>query len=82
MILKTRYDARWRKFGTLLGVSHDTMEIIDQDNPGKSTDCLLALVGKWMSGETGTGNLPRNWTTVVEAMEQMGLETLAKECAK
>ena len=74
MALKTRCDAHWRTFGTLLGVSYPIMDTIHKDNTGKSTDCLLTLLEIWLLEETGTGELPRCWKTVVKAVEQMGVK--------
>lgn len=82
MALKRQCDARWRIFGTHLGVSSPIMDTIHKDSTGKSTDCMLALLDIWLSEETGTGKLPRCWKTVVKAVDQMGVETLAKEIAK
>ena len=82
MALKKQCDAHWRIFGTHLGVSSPTMDTIHKDNTGKSTDCMLALLEIWLLEETGTGDLPRSWKTEMKAVEQMGVETLAKEIAK
>ena len=59
--LKRQCDARWRIFGTHLGVSSPIMDTIHKDSTGKSTDCMLALLDIWLLEETGTGELPRCW---------------------
>ena len=57
------------------------MEAIRLDNDGKSDDCMLDLLGKWTSNQTGTGNLPRTWQTVVEAVKETGYGVIAENLA-
>ena len=57
------------------------MEIISLNNRGNLEECMLDLVGKWTSHQTGTGTLPRTWQTVVEAVKKTGDVALAQELA-
>ena len=57
------------------------MESIRLDNGGTTDDCMLDLLGRWTSNQTGTGTLPRTWQTVVEAVKSTGFETIAENLA-
>ena len=43
---------------------------------------MLQLVEKWLAPENGTGDLPRTWETVVQAVKKTGLGRLAEELAE
>ena len=45
------------------------MDIIEKDNRGRSADCMLHLVTRWVREDEGTGQLPRTWETVVMAVK-------------
>ena len=79
--LNHRLDAKWRHFGTFLGVEYQTMEAIRTANGGNPEDCMLDLLGKWASNQAGTGTLLRTWQTVTEAVQQCGDEILAQDLA-
>ena len=80
--LDHQLDASWRVFGTFLDVDYGTMNSIDADQRGKSGLCMLDLVSKWATHHVGTGDLPRTWQTVVEAVRDTGVEQLAVELAE
>lgn len=80
--LANELDAKWRTFGTFLGVMYPTMNAINKDHGCISSDCMVALVGMWLSKEAGTGDVPRTWQMVVEAVKYTGFEQLAQELGK
>ena len=57
------------------------MDAIRLNNGGTTDDCMLDLLGKWISNQAGTGNLPRTWQTVVEAVKATGFEAIAENLA-
>ena len=69
-------------FGTFLDVDYQTLNSIEADQRGKSDLCMLDLVSKWVSRQQGTGDLPRTWQTVVEAVRDSGLGQLATNLAE
>ena len=75
--LNHRLDAKWRHFGTFLGVEYQVMEAIQRENGGSPADCMLDMLGKWTSCLAGTGNLPRTWQTIVDAVQFSGDRILA-----
>ena len=58
------------------------MNSIDADQRGKSAMCMLDLVSKWVTHQEGTGDLPRTWRSVVEAVRDTGAEQLATDLAE
>ena len=44
--------------------------------------CMLQLIEKWLAHDNGTGDLPRTWETVVQAVKNTGLGRLAEELAQ
>ena len=80
--LDHKLDCTWQEFGTFLGVEYHTMNSIDSEQRGRPRFCMLHLVGSWLSHQTGTGDLPRTWETVVEAVRDAGSQKLAMELAE
>ena len=44
--------------------------------------CMLQLVEKWLYYDDGTGDLPRTWKTVVQAVKDAGNGLLAEQLVK
>ena len=80
--LGDQVDASWKKFGVLLEVDSDALDDIKKDNSGNTSNCMLDLVVKWTSCKSGTGDLPRTWETVVQAVRDTGQLKLAERLAK
>ena len=78
--LKNRLDSKWRHFGVHLGVDECILDIIAADH-NKVSDCMLDLVGKWMTYKSGTGGYSRTWETVVNAVKNAGFEGIAQQLA-
>ena len=66
--------ADWEGIGVELQVDDGELRQIRQDRPGDSTGCLLELFRKWL---TQTSPEPA-WTTIVEALQHLGDEDLAR----
>lgn len=79
--LGSKADAKWKHFGSSLRFDPTLLNTIEADNKG-SSNCMLELVTKWVSKDEGTGDLPRTWETVVEAMKGSGHAQLAKDLEK
>ena len=78
--LDDQLNARWRMFGTFLYVQPAFMDGISKDTSDVG-DCMLRLVEKWLVHENGTGDLPRTWQTVVQAVKDIGKGLLAEQLA-
>ena len=79
--LNHQLDAQWREFGTFLHVEPAIMNGIDRDRSNVGA-CMLLLVETWLSHEAGTGELPRTWQTVVQAVQTTGNRLLAEQLAE
>ena len=79
--LTHQLDAEWRVFGTFLHVQPAIMDGIDKDRTNVGA-CMLQLVEDWVCHKDGTGDLPRTWTTVVQAVRDMGAGSLAQQLAE
>ena len=71
-------DAQWWQFGSFLHVAQPTLDCISKDNSNVAS-CMLQLVEKWLCHETGTGDLPRTWETVVQAAKDIDQKDLAAQ---
>ena len=79
--LNHQLDAKWKEFGTHLRFEPAILNGIGSDRSGVG-DCMLELVEKWVVCENGTGDLPRTWQTVVQAVRVTSSEHLAKQLAE
>ena len=79
--LDQQLDADWRLFGTYLYVKPSVMDGISMNN-SKVGLCMLQLVEKWLCHDNGTGDLPRTWQTVVQAVKHTGKGLLAEQLAE
>ena len=79
--LNYQLDANWRAFGTFLRVETTILDEIDK-NKSNVRDRMLQLVEKWVCCEDGTGDLPRTWETVVQAVKKTGNRPLAQQLAE
>ena len=79
--LDHQLDAQWRLFGTFLYVKSSVIDGISKDNSDVDT-CILRLLDKWLGHENGTGDLPRTWQTLVQAVKHTGKGLLAEHLAK
>ena len=77
-----KLDAKWRQFGTALHFEGSLMDTIESNNGKSVTDCMLDLVTKWVDNYKGSGDFPRTWQTVVEAVRNTKYMKLAKELEK
>ena len=80
LALECEVDAKWKHLGTYLYVDPLLIENIEKNN-GSTSDCVLDLVTKWVMESDRTGDLPRTWQTVVEAVRLSGFRKLAQKLA-
>ena len=80
-VLNQSLDAQWRHFGTHLCVESAILDSIDKDKSNVGA-CMLQLVEKWLAHENGTGDLPRTWETVVQAVKKTGKRPLVQILAQ
>ena len=79
--LDNQLDAQWRSLGACLSVEPFSMDSISKDYSDVES-CIMQLVLKWVLHENGTGDLPRTWQTVVQAVKHTGKGLLAEQLAE
>ena len=62
-----------------MGISGNMCEGISQQKPGDPEAWLALLCSKWLSYEAGTGDKPRTWRTVLEAVRECGFPEVADQ---
>ena len=71
--------ADWEQFAIFLNVEWNTRKTIIKQCHGTLEDCFIEVTGRWLSGEDGTGERPRTWETVFDALRQTKLPLLVEE---
>ena len=71
--------AKWNKFGVYLGVEYAVIEIIKNDHRSKCEVCCEEMLKRWLAQDEGTGDRPRNWSTVIDVLEESELREEARE---
>ena len=74
-------DVQWREFGIFLHIERDILDSIATNN-SNVRDRMLQLVETWLGYDNGTGDLPRTWETVVQAVKNTGPRQLAEQLAQ
>lgn len=57
----------WRDFGLHLDIEHYVLNAVVSPN-GSNTDHCLKTLEYWLDGREGTGEKPRTWFSVLEAV--------------
>ena len=71
--LKKQLDSEWKMFGLFLGVEASTLDNIEASRSHEGVSvCMMYLVRQWLRNDSGTGNKPRTWETVVKAVNDTG----------
>ena len=61
----------WMQSGnTLVFPEWSVLNVTEKDRVGRADECMVEVLGKWVSYQTGTGSLPRTWQTLVEAVRK------------
>ena len=65
-----KMDARWEEFAIYLHVEWNVRERASRNYPSDVTLCFNEVTSRWLSGEDGTGERPRTWETVFDALRE------------
>ena len=74
-----RMSADWDMFAMYLGFEGNTRRTVEMENMRLSHKCFMAVVDWWMQGKHGTGDLPRTWRSVLQAVRDCGHAGLADD---
>lgn len=59
-----RYATKWRLIGTLLGLSAEEIDIIENDNVYKVVQCCNSMLKRWLEVDTAA-----SWEKIFAAIE-------------
>ena len=71
--------ASWEEFALFLLVERNVIQVVRRNFPFDATLCFIEVTGRWLSGEDGTGERPRTWETVFDALRLTGYPLLVEE---
>ena len=71
--------SRWKEFAVHLHVETKVINVVYKQCLAVVEDCFIEVTGRWLCGEDGTGDLPRSWETVVEALRLTGYPLLVQD---
>ena len=68
---------KWYQVGLLLGVSVDTLDVIQYNHPTNCDQCITDMIKEWLRAS----DLQRTWEVLAKALEspQVGHSNLAKQ---
>ena len=74
-------EAKWFEFGLKLGLFYPTLEAIDANHRGNTSDCLMECLSKWLS--TADKNVqPPTWQTLASALRKLEEKAVAENIEK
>ena len=71
--------SRWKEFAVHLHVETRTTDVVYKQCLAVAEDCFKELTHRWLRRGDGTGDLPRTWETVFEALRLTGFPLLVKD---
>ena len=78
-LVGSRMSAEWDKLAMYLKFDSNTRQAIDRDNNGKCGRCFSNVGSSWLESKEGTGDLPRTWRSVLQAVRDCGHRGLADD---
>ena len=61
-------DQWWTPVGLQCGISADILRTICKEFPANTQTCCTRMFESWLQNTPGTGDMPRTWATVLEAV--------------
>ena len=78
-LVRSQMCVKWNTFAVYLGIKKHIRDEVSHQCLIEPKDCIIEIVGRWLSHEDGTGDSPRTWETVFSALQEMGFTLLVKE---
>ena len=63
-----RMVAQWFPVGLQCGINTDILCTICKEFPANTQNCCTQMFDSWLQNAPGTGDMPRTWATVLEAV--------------
>ena len=74
-----RIAAQWYEVGLFLEVESAVLGTIRADNPHSVRQACLTMFSEWLTRGPGTGEQPREWSSVLSAVKETVGEKVAEE---
>jgi F0F1-type ATP synthase membrane subunit c/vacuolar-type H+-ATPase subunit K len=71
--------AKWDEFGINLQVEHTVVQMIKRNHPNNDKEACEDMLKRWFRHDNGTGNRPREWSTVIDALKKTGFREVVRE---
>ena len=62
--------AQWFSVGLQWGINIDKLHAIGKEFPASAHNCCSQMFESWLQNTPGTGDMPRTWATVLEAVRK------------
>ena len=72
----------WTQIAMYLGIEMSIWHVIEADNPRSVERCCHQMFSRWLANDTGTGDSPRTWKSVLIALRTAGYVTLVGDMEK
>ena len=69
---------KWESFGIYLGVEDGCRRRINRNHRMDCERACEEMLKLWLTKDTGTGDRPRTWATVIDALEEEGCRAQAQ----
>jgi hypothetical protein len=70
---------KWDSFGVLLGVQPPVIHTVSTEHPTDFKAACEEILMRWLAYDDGTGDRPREWSTIIDALEKTGFGEEAEE---
>ena len=70
---------RWDRLGIFLGIEDILIQNIKEKFPTRFERACEKMLMRWLTHDDGTGDRPREWSTVIDALEKTGFREEARE---
>ena len=65
---------QWNELGLALNISFDYLKLLRSDHHSSASHMMTAIITRWIESESS----PVTWSTLVEALEAIGREDIAR----
>ena len=72
-------DVKWHQLGIFLGIEDILIQNIKEKFPTRLEGACEEMLVRWLTHDVGTGDRPREWSTVIDALEKTGFREEARE---
>ena len=73
------FAANWRRLGSTLGIAKNAIDIIAENNPRNVTDCMSAVISKWLQRtDTEKGKPKPSWRVLCDAIATIDVAAAEK----